>query len=133
MENPKLENQTIKPSEMKIFQLTQKNFDSLGVTPKLSLQPYPFNEKILIGFFILGLFFICSLMSTIFESKTFTDYTQSVYLDSLAVVISSVLVILVFNVKKLFKLIDDCENLVNASEYLLRATWSFRATVSGHW
>lgn len=56
-------------------------------------------------------------MFTIFEADTFIEYTQSVYVSSVTVLIFLALLITAANVKKLFKLIGDCENLTETSEW----------------
>lgn len=51
-------------------------------------------------------------MFAFFEAATFIEYTQSIYVSSAVVLIFFVLMITVLNVNKLFKLIGDCEHLV---------------------
>lgn len=117
MENSTEENQNTKlPSKMKVFHLTRKKFATLDVTPDLSLQSYPINGKITLIFLLLSSFFICNLVFAFLEAKTFTEYTQSIYMGSLAVLIIFCLAIIVFNMEKLFEVINDVENIVNASE-----------------
>lgn len=123
MENSNKESRTT--TNMKILQLVQKNFATLGVSPNLSLQPYPFNTKIIIGFVTLSLSLSCNLVFAISEAKTFTEQTQSIYMVSLTVLIMFALTIIILKVNKLFCLIDDCENLVNTSEYERFATFIF--------
>lgn len=117
MEYSSQENRITKLPKMKIFQLTQKNFATVGVNPHLSLQSYPFNAKILTGFLITSLCLICNFMFAFFEAKTFIEYTQSVYIGSCAAIVIFALVVIVLNVKKLFQLISDCENISNTGQY----------------
>lgn len=105
------------PPKMKIFQSVQRNLATIGVSPKLSHQPYPFNTKIITNFLILESFVISNLAFEIFEAKTLTELTQSIYICSLGCLNTYVLSEIIVNVKKLFKLINDCENIVNTSEY----------------
>lgn len=107
---------------MKILELTQKNFATVGVTAHLAHQPYPINAKISIGFLILSSYFICNFVFAFCDAKTFTEYTQSIYVTSAVALIIFCAVVLVLNVKKLFKLIKDCEIIVNTSEYEIFAT-----------
>lgn len=101
---------------MKILQVTQKNFATVGISATLSTRTYPLNGQILLDFALLGLYFICYLMYTFFEAKTFAEYTQSIYLSSMIALIIFVLLIIISNVKRLFDVIIDAENLVNSSE-----------------
>lgn len=118
MKNSKQKNQTTKsPSKIKIFQCVQKNFATAGVGPVLSLQPYPLNLKIKFGF-LLGIFYIiCDLVFLFVEAKTFTEYMQSIYMGFCPTLSIFGLVVIISKAKKLFQVINDCENLVNASKY----------------
>lgn len=111
------ENPTTKQPKMKIFQLTQKNFFSVGVHPSLSHQPHPFTGKIVIGFLITSSNVVCNLVFAIFKAETLVECTQSIYMGSLAILIIFILLIIIFNVEKLFQIINDCENLVNKREF----------------
>lgn len=104
-------------SKKRIFQIILKNFATVGIEPKLKTQAYPLNGRILIGFCLLTLSMICSFEYTFFEAKTFIGYTQTAFMGSAVVVLILVLLILILNVEELFKFINDCENLVNLSEY----------------
>lgn len=120
MENFAQDHRTVTPPpppKLKVFWSVQKNLATFGVTPELSLQPYPFNSKIFTNFLVLISSIICSLVFEFFEAKTFTELEQSIYLCSLDVLIIFALPIFIFNVEKLFKHINDCEDLVNTSEY----------------
>lgn len=106
---------------MNIFQLTLKNFATIGIDPNLVLQPYPFNEKIFLGFLILGSGVICNFMYIFYEAKTYTEYTRTIYMCSLELLIIFTLTIIIFKVKMFFKLFnDDCQNLVNTSKYEIK-------------
>lgn len=100
--------------KLKVFQVTLQNFAIAGITPNLLHQSYPLNGKISTGFLILGLSMICYFEYTFYEAKTFIEYTQTIYLGSLAALIIFALVIIVGKVKKLFEFMDECEHLVNS-------------------
>lgn len=102
--------------KLKIFQLNQKNFAAIGLNSAVVAQQYAFNEKLLLGILILIFSGTCNLMYTVCEAKTFSEYTQSIYMCSLTTLISLVLLIVIFNVKKLFGFVNDCENFANTSE-----------------
>lgn len=104
-------------SKMKILQLTLKNIATIGVNPNLSLQPFPFNAKIFFAFLILSSYLICNLVFLFYESKTFTERIQSIYMSSGIASAIFCWVILIFNVNKLFETINACENLINTGEY----------------
>lgn len=120
MENVNQEQQTTEPPRMKILQLTQMNLAAVGVNRNLSLQSYPIDMKIIIGFLILGLFFTFTLMYTIFEAKTFNEYTQSSFMVAVATLVILEFAIVVLNVKKLLQAINNCENLIKTSECMRR-------------
>lgn len=116
MENSnQTKSQAIKLPKRKVFQIIQRNLASAGITPNLLNQPYPVNGKIFVGFLILGLFMCCNFKYTFYEAKTFVEYTQTVYVGSLAAVIFLALTIIILKVDKLFELIDECENIVQTS------------------
>lgn len=111
--------------KMKIFQLTQKYLATAGICPNLVQQQYPFNRKIFMGFFILILYIFCSMMYLFYTSKTFTENTRTIFMCSLAALIFLVLLILIFNVEELFKVINDCETIVNTGECCEKLNSSF--------
>lgn len=124
MEVSRRESQTTKPPvKLRIFQLTQKNLNTVGISPNLLLQPCPLNTKIAIGFLIATSHAICNLVFIFFEAETFSEFTQTIYMGSFAILVIFNLVIFISNVENLFRIIDNCENLVNASE-------SFHASLS---
>lgn len=55
-------------------------------------------------------------MYTVREAQTFAEYTQSIYMFSVATVVTVAFVIILLNVTKLFNLIDEYEHFVNTSE-----------------
>lgn len=101
---------------MKVFQTTQKHFATAGITSNLVLQSYPLNGRIFLGFLMLSLAIICSLLYTFNEAKTFSEFTESIFMTALAALVILVLLIIIFVIEKLFRLIGTCENIVNTSE-----------------
>lgn len=116
MDNSTQENLTTEPSRMKIFQMAQENLATVGVSPDLSHQSYPFNRKIFLSFLILSSYITCNLAYTLFVAKSFTEYTQAIYMDSFIALVTLEIAIIVFNVEQLFLFFNDCENLINTSE-----------------
>lgn len=101
---------------MKVFQLTQKNFAIVGITSNWAIKSQPFNWKIFTCFSVLGSSIICSLMYILFEADTLNEYTQSIYSGSMTASIILSFMLVIINVKKMFQLIDICEDIVNTSE-----------------
>lgn len=102
---------------IKISQLTQKNLAIIGICPELVMQSYPLDQKILMGLSALGLTIISILKFFFYEARTFYEYTQSSYIGSVAILMFFCLFIAAFEIEKLFDLINDYENHVNASEF----------------
>lgn len=101
-----------KPSKPKAFQEVLQNLAIAGINPMLSERPYPFNGKIFMGFLILGSSMICNFKYILCEANTFIEYTQNIFMGSLAVLIIFALVIIIRSADELFEYIDDCGNLV---------------------
>lgn len=102
--------------KIRVLQLMQKNLNTIGIVRDLVDQPYPLNVKILLGFLTVISSFFCNLMFTVREAKTFAEYTESVYMSSLAALIILALIIYLFNIAKLYSLRDGFEYLANTSE-----------------
>lgn len=111
---------------MKIFQEIQKNFATLGISPGLSIQPYPLNGKILMEFLILHLALICGFRFTFYEAKTFAEYTQSTYMGAAVALCILCLLIIILNAKNMFKYINGVENIANTGE------WKFNVIIFAH-
>lgn len=106
-----------KIQKTEILRLTLKNFAAVGFTPDLIDQPYSLNRKILLGFLLLTSSIICNSMYTIREAQTFGEYTQSIYMFSLAALITLVFVTILLNVTELFSFISGVECLINTSKH----------------
>lgn len=92
---------------------------SIGISSDLATAPYPVNEKIVIGFLLLGASISCNVLYAIYEAKTFADYNQSIFIGSETVLITFGLLTIVQNVAKLFAFIEGCEvTAAKTSEYL---------------
>lgn len=119
MEHPAQNPSTSKERpKQKIFQIAQKNLaTTLGTNQNAAMQMSPLNRRICMGFLVMGSFIICNSEFTLYEAKTFAEYTQSICAGSAGVFIIFEMFFLVLSLKKLCKLMNDCENLVNAGEY----------------
>lgn len=116
LENSKPQKSKAQPPKRKAFEIIQKYFAKIGIAPSLADQAYPFNRKILFGFSMLSLGNCCSFVYITYVAETFADYTQSVYMLSFGILIVFALIILIFNVEKLFEYMDECDDLINTSK-----------------
>lgn len=107
MENSQ-QTKSSKPQLIKIFQLTQKTFATIGISSE-------WNKNIFIGFSIVSISIICIFKFTFYEAQTFAESTQSMYMGSVAIVIILILFIFVLKAEEFYELINDCENIVNTS------------------
>lgn len=113
MENSKQKKSHPRLPKIKILQTVQKNLTIFGIGPNLAIQP--FNEKTLIGLLIIGsgiidLFYLFTL------SETFAEYIQAIYICSAFTLIALVLMVTIFNSNELYKIMNDCECIINISE-----------------
>lgn len=106
-----------KLSKMEVFKTIRKNFVTVGISPKLATQAYPFNGKISMGFLILNLTLIFIFVYIFNDAKTFFEYTQSIYMASALILFIFVLLILISKVGKLFEFINNCDKILNACEW----------------
>lgn len=114
MENFKQENPQ---SRLKILQTVEKKIVATGIDRNLMNQSFPFNGKILLGFVILNLGLISMFVYVFNCAQTLAEYAQSIYMSSIGVLVFTALIIILLNVKKLFNLIDSCEDLVNTCKF----------------
>lgn len=129
MENSIQENPQPKLPRKKIFQIVLKNFATIGIDSNLRAQPYPINGKILMSFAILAVTAILTLSYALYGAKTFIECIQSTYMGSAATLIFFELLIVILHMEKLFKLIEDCESIVNTSKNTIEST-SYRLCIS---
>lgn len=111
-----------RPSQLpkiRIFQVIQKNMAAAGISPKLLIQSYPLNGKIFIGFVILGFDFTSFCVYLFNYAQTLGDGMQSIFICSVTIYVSTMLTIIILNVKKLFNLIYECEDFANISKWEL--------------
>ena len=114
MESSKLKNSIAK---WKVLQLTQKNLAIAGIDRDLAAQSYPFNAKIVFSSLTIGLAIVFGLIYVFYEAKTFVEYTQCIFMSSVAGICSFALLILILKVKKLFGFIDGCDGIANTREW----------------
>lgn len=101
--------------KQKLFQLIRENLISIGIHPNLATQPYPFNKRILLRFLVLGSFIISPSTYAFHVAETFFEYTESSYMITFQIVITSTFAITILKEKTLFEAIVDLENLLDSS------------------
>lgn len=99
--------------KLQIFQLLQENLTTVGIRLDLAAQPHQWNGKIFMGFVTLCFMNVCIFKYIFDEAQTFFEYTQSIYMGSLAILIMLCLFITILKVKKLAEILSDCENIIN--------------------
>lgn len=113
------EDERPKLPKIKAFQLIQKDFAMAGISPALLTQQYPFNGRILFGFLSLSFAFYCQLIFIFDDADTFAQYTQSVYVCSIAALISLALSILILKRDALYTFINAMEDIINVGKSTL--------------
>lgn len=102
--------------KLKAFQTIQKSFAIAGFDRNLVTQSVPLNGKILLCFSLLGLgiTFIC--VYTFNNAESFSEYTQSIYMTTAGILVSSTLIVLILKVKNVFEFINHFDSIINTSE-----------------
>lgn len=104
------------PAKLKVFHTVQKNFAFFGIDPYLLTPKKSFNKRILLGFLIQALAAISTFIFIYHEAKSFTQYTQSIYMFSLSIGIILVIVNMTFKLQELLMLYKGAESIANTSE-----------------
>lgn len=131
MDDCKAENSQSKIPKKKILQSVLTNFAILGIQPDSVAQPCLLNGRILIGFCSLGLAMIGFLNYLIYEAETFIEYTQTVYIESAVVTMMFILMIIILNVEKIFKFMENCEQIVNMCRCNIQSTDAIVISIYG--
>lgn len=112
-----MENSDSKPSsKLIVFQTIKKNFITFGFSPNLISQAYPFNKRILLHFLIHGLGAISTFVFILCEAKNFIEYTQTIYMFSLSILIIITMANMTLKVNELFDLLNGGESIANTSK-----------------
>lgn len=105
--------------KMKFLQSVQKHFATLGISSSQSNHKYPFiNGKILMVYlgFLLGIISFCVFL--ILEVNNFQEYTETIFRITLLICMFITFMIVILKMGQLFRLIDDCEKLVDKSKLI---------------
>lgn len=119
MENSKEKKSQLPLPKIKILQIVQKNLTFIGIGPDSAMHLQSYIGKILIGLLLIGSGIFDLLIYIFTVAETFAEYTQSIYVCSVFILIALSLVITIFNLNNLYKTINDCECLINTSELKL--------------
>lgn len=102
--------------KMLIFLNTKKNYAVLGISVYQSLQEYPFNRKIFMSFIILGCSIASHFLYLSYVASSFKEYIECISTTFAIFVICVCFMTMVLNMSKLFRTIEDIENLIDESE-----------------
>lgn len=103
---------------MKLFQLAQRSFAVLGVSPIQSFQTNTFNEIILKIYFIYLSSCVFFFVYFFHVAKSFSEYVISIYMTSATVVVLINYTTLVCQSQYVFKFIKNIEKLVEKSKLI---------------
>ena len=98
---------------MKLFQVIQKKFTTLGINRSESSQKWLFNERIILLFVIFAYACTTSIIFLYKEAKTFGEYTININVTITLVSISFVFTIAAINIQNIFKFFDDFERIID--------------------
>lgn len=102
--------------KMKIFQIVQKNYSWLGISAYQSMQSYPFNGRILLGFFLFASSFIAHFVFIFATANDFMEYVEGICTASACIIICVCFTSIVFQMTAIFKCIYDIERIILKSE-----------------
>lgn len=105
-----------KGPQIKIFQMSQKYFTILGISPALITQTFPFNWEISIGFALSGIVLVLNLLFIFYEAISFFEFCQSIYVTCGLILGSVAMASIISRVEILYKFIENIENTINTSE-----------------
>lgn len=111
-----MENQQKEFQKIKAFQNLEQKFAFIGIGPNLATQTYPLNIKIFMGILLLGSAIISTLVYATKEAKTLAEYTQSLFVCSILILIMFMLLTIILNVKTFYEYIIDLNAVINTSK-----------------
>lgn len=107
----------ISPSKMKIFQTIQRHYVSLGISSSVSsIQKYPINTRVFIGFLLFGLNAASQLIYIIYVANDFMGYMEVICASSGSTIIFVCFAAIVHKMTLLFETIDSIEKLIDSRE-----------------
>lgn len=97
---------------MKLFQVIQKNFEVLGISPNQRST----NGKLVATSLIYGLSITSSAVFLFFEAESFLEYTSNIYITTAIGVICTYFIIWLIKLEKFFKFIENLESFFGKSK-----------------
>lgn len=113
MENSRPENSHSKLPKIKTFQAIQKSLAMVGISPELATQTYSLNGRLLLDFALFGSGVTFQSVYISNDAKTFSEYTQSIYVASAGLLIVFILIVLILKVNELFDLTKRYDSILN--------------------
>lgn len=120
---------------MKLFQLVQQNFITLGINPNQSIpqNTHPFSHRALFGLFLFGATIISPFLYALWEAKDLFEFTQSIC--TVLVTITSIISFLtfVFEMSKLVGFYDFAEKNIDGKKIHWNLDSFDRRHSAWHW
>lgn len=107
---------SIKKVKMKLYQLAQASFAILGINSDRSI---PFNWRLFIVSLSYGISIVIQsifLIKAIQTASSFAEYTDSIFVTAATITVGIYFAISVFQRKKFFEFINDCDEIAANSE-----------------
>lgn len=102
---------------MKIFEIVQRNYATLGISSShQSTQKYPFNKRELFGFILFACTTVLQYVGTFHDSSNFMEFMVSVCATSGGTLIFVFFLAIVFRKTTLFQSIEHIEKVIDSSE-----------------
>lgn len=102
---------------MKLFQLVQKYYHSVGIYPTELNPNGPFNLRNFRFLLMTGAFFASTISSFIFQSTTIIDYAESFNIFSTTFASMVSFWATIRNAERIFTFINDLENYIQISKF----------------
>lgn len=99
-----------------VFTVLQRKFDTLGINADQAKKTDLFNTKITLGFIVLSFDVFFQYSYIVNEAQGFQQYTESIYMSSIATASLLFLATIVFKMDKFFELIEWVEVLLIESD-----------------
>lgn len=93
-----------------IFRLVQRNFDILGISRTQSI--FAFYAKVFFAYLLLGSSIISHFKFLFRDDITFEEYTQSIYVTTIAVTTFLTYTVIIRDKDEFFKHIDNLESKI---------------------
>lgn len=85
-----------------LFEVIEKNFDSLGINSTQAEKSNPINKRIFVGFIVLFFNALLQLLFVINEAHGFQEYIESIYMTSIAIISFLILVTIILKIECFF-------------------------------